>query len=252
MIKRLMQRRKLVIGGCIFAAIVLGVACTGITPAQASSCEVSISATGDQMLSSSSDWTWAASDGDLSKTPPLGIGQEVLSGGYVGSVLVNGPGTYSGERSLSADDILKFSTAQQVDSQGPGILTESLLVYSVGSPSAGVTCGSDSLDVEGANFSKSAYCEYAGVSTMFMTDALDYHSAGAISQGDTEQPDSLAMDITSSGNGYGSFAAGSRSLIGIGNTTAPGYVHSVSERLGVAGNFTVNGRARWSSFTEPI
>ena len=194
-----MQRRKLVIGGCIFAAVVLGVACTGITPAQAASCDVSIKAAGDQMLSSSSDWTWSASDGDLSKTPPLGIGQEVLSGGYVGSVLVNGPGTYSGDRSLSADEILEFSTGQQVDSQGPGILSESLIVYSVGSPAAGVTCGSDSLDAEGANFSKSAYCEYAGVSTMFMTDALNYHSAGGISQGDTELPDSLAMDVSSSG-----------------------------------------------------
>ena len=172
--------------------------------------------------------------GTFTKTPPLGIGQEVLSGGYVGSVLVNGPGTYSGDRSLSADEILEFSTDQQVDSQGPGILSESLMVYSVGSPSSGVTCGSDSLDVEGANFSKSAYCEYAGVSTMFMTDALNYHSAGGISQGDTELPDSLAMDVSSSGNGYGSFAAGSRSLIGIGNTTALGYVHTTSEKVGAS------------------
>jgi len=193
MIKRLSPRRKLVIGGCIFAAIVLGVACTGITPAQAASCDVSIQASGDQMLSSSSDWTWTASDGDLTKVPPLGIGQEVLQGGYSGSVLVNGPGTYSGERSLSADEILEFSTDQRVYSQGPGILSESLMVYSCGSPSAGVTCGSDSLDVEGANFSKSAYCEYAGASTMFMTDALNYHSAGGISQGDTDLPDSLEM-----------------------------------------------------------
>jgi hypothetical protein len=252
MIKRLMHRRKLVIGGCIFAAVVLGVACTGITPAQAASCEVSISATGDQMLSSSSDWTWTASDGDLSKTPPLGIGQEVLSGGYVGSVLVDGPGTYSGIRLLSADEILEFSTAQQVDSKGPGILTESLMVYSFGSPAAGVTCGSDSLDADGANFNRQAYCEYAGASTMFMTDALNYHSAGGISQGDTELPDSMTMDVLSSGNGYGSFAAGSRSLIGIGNTTALGYVHTVHEQIGAGGNFHLNGKMRWSSFTSTV
>lgn len=251
MIKRLIQRRKLVIGGCIFAAVVIGVACTGITPAQAASCEVSISAAGDQMLSSSSDWTWTASDGDLSKTPPLGIGQEVLQGGYSGSVLVNGPGTYSGDRSLSSDEILEFSTAQQVGSRGPGILSESLMVYSVGSPAAGVTCGADSLDVDGANFSKSAYCEYAGVSTMFMTDVLNYHSVGGISQGDTEQPDSLAMDVLSTGNGYGSFVVGSRSMIGIGNTTALGYIHTTSEKVGAGGNFIVGGKVRWSSFTSP-
>jgi hypothetical protein len=248
MIKRLSQRRKLVVGGCIFAAVVLGVACTGIAPAQAASCEVSVSAAGDQGLSSSTEWSWIASDGDLSKTPPLEIGQEVLSGGYSGLVLVNGPGTYSGARSLSADDTLEFSTDQQVDSQGPGIFSESLMVYSCGSPSSGVTCGSDSLDAEGANLTRSTYCEYAGASTMLLTDSLNYHSDGAISQGDIELPDSLAMDVSSSGNGYGSFAAGSRSLIGIGNTTALGYVHTTSERVGAAGNFLVNGRVRWSSF----
>jgi len=188
-----------------------------------------------------------ASDGDLTKVPPLGIGQEVLQGGYSGSVLVSGPGTYSGERSLSVDDTLEFSTAQQVDSQGPGILSESLMVYSVGSPSAGVTCGSDSLDAEGANLTRQAYCEYAGASTMFMTDSLNYRSAGGISQGDTEQPDSLMMDVSSVGNGYGSFAAGSRSLTGIGDTSTFGYVHTTSEKIGAAGNFVVNGRVGWSS-----
>ncbi|MEI7433317.1 MAG: hypothetical protein WCJ93_03585 [Methanomicrobiales archaeon] len=60
------------------------------------------------------------------------------------------------------------------------------------------------------------------------------------------------MDVSSSGSGYGSFAAGSRSLIGIGNTTALGYVHSTSEKVGAAGNFVVNGRVRWSSFTTTI
>ncbi|MEI7434870.1 MAG: hypothetical protein WCJ93_11525 [Methanomicrobiales archaeon] len=250
MIKRLMQRRKLVIGGCIFAAVVLGVACTGITPAQAASCEVAISASGDQGLSSSSEWSWMASDGDMTKVPPLGISPEVLSGGYSGSVLVNGPVTYSGDRSLSADDTLEFSTGQQVDSQGPGILTESLMVYSVGSPAAGVTCGSDSLDAEGANLTRQAYCEYAGVSTMFMTDALNYHSAGEISQGDTGQPDNMLMNMEATGHGSGQFSAGSRSLTGIGNTSALGYVHAVHEQIGAGGAFGVNGRVRWSSFTS--
>lgn len=252
MIKRLMQRRKLLIGGCIFAAIVLGVACTGITPAQAASCDVSISAAGDQMLSSSSDWTWTASDGDLSKTSPLGIGQEVLQGGYSGSVLVDGHGSLKSNRDLSTDKILEFSTGQQVDSQGPGILSESLMVNSCGSPSSGVTCGSDSLDAEGSNLTRQAYCEYAGVSTMFMTDALNYHSVGGISQGDTELPDSLAMDVSSSGNGYGIFATGSRSLIGIGNTTALGYVHTIHEEASAGGVFAMNGRMRWCSFTSSL
>jgi hypothetical protein len=252
MIKRLMQRRKLVIGGCIFAAIVLGVMCTGVSPAQASSCDVSIQASGDQGLSSSSEWSWIASDGDLTKVPPLGTGQEVLQGGYSGSVLVSGPGTIESNRGLSTNEILEFSTGQNVESQGPGILTESLMVYSCGSPAAGVTCGSTSLDAEGANLTRSAYCEYASMSGMFMTDSLAYRSDGAISQGDTEVPDSLTMDIYSSGNGYGSLNMGSRSLIGIGNTTALGYVHSTSEKVGTMGKFKVNGRMRWTSVASSV
>ncbi len=250
MIKRLSQRRKLVIGGCIFAAVVLGVACTGITPAQAASCEVAIQASGDSWLSSSSDWSWTASDGDLSKTPPLGIGQEILQGGYSGSVLVSGPGTLESYRSLSTDEILEFSTGQQVDSQAPGILSESLTVYSVGSPAAGVTCGSDSLDAEGANLTRSAYCEYASMSGMFMTDSLAYRSAGAISQGDIDRPDSLAMDISSAGTGSGLLVASSRSLVGIGNTSALGYVHAVHEETRAGGVFAMDGRMRWSSFAS--
>jgi hypothetical protein len=252
MIKRLSQRRKLVIGGCIFAAVVLGMASTGITPAQAASCEVSVSATGDQMLSSSSDWTWSASDGDISKIPPPGIGQEVISGVYVGSVLVAGPAQYSGELSLSSGDSLEFSTGQQVDCQAPGILSESLSVYSVGSPAAGVTCGSDSLDTGGANLTRSAYCGYASMSGTFITDSLAYRSAGAISQGNIELPDSLAMDISSAGSGAGMLSVGSRSLIGIGNTSALGYVHAVHEEARVFGNFAINGKMRWGSFTSSI
>ena len=116
-----MQRRKLVIGGCIFAAVVLGVACTGITPAQAASCEVAISATGDQMLSSSSDWTWAASDGDLSKTPPLGIGQEVLQGGYSDRSWWPVPGPIESNRGRCRR--MKYSSSRQVSrwtARGPG------------------------------------------------------------------------------------------------------------------------------------
>jgi hypothetical protein len=99
--------------------------------------------------------------------------------------------------------------------------------------------------------SQSAYCEYASTSGLFMTDSLAYRSAGAISQGDIDLPDSLAMDISSAGSGSGLLSVGSRSMIGIGNTTALGYVHSTSERVGVAGNLSVNGKVRWSSFTSP-
>jgi len=251
MIKRLSQRRNLVIGGCIFAAIVLGVACVS-PPAQAASCEVSLQASGDSWISSVSDWTWAASDGDLLKTPPLDIGQEVLQGGYSGSVLVSGPGAIESNRGLSTNEILLFSTDQKVNSEGPGILSESLMVNSCGAPSAGVTCGAGNLDADGANLTRQAYCEYAGISTMFMTDALNYQSVGGIIQGDTEQPDAMLMDIDAIGNGSGLLSTGSRSLIGIGNTSALGYVHTVREDVRAGGAFTMNGRMRWSSFISSL
>jgi len=125
------------------------------------------------------------------------------------------------------------------------------MVNSCGSPVSGVTCGSDSIDAEGANFTRPAYCEYASMSGMFMTDALDYHSAGGISQGDSELPDSLAMDISSAGRGSGMLSVGSRSLIGIGNTSALGYEHSVHEETRAGGVFAIDGRMRWSSFVSP-
>ena len=69
-------------------------------------------------------------------------------------------------------------------------------------------------------------------------------------QGDTELPDSMVMDMEATGHGSAQFSAGSRSLTGIGNTTALGYVHTTSEKIGAAGNFVVNGKVRWSSFTS--
>ncbi len=246
MIKRLAQRRKLVIGGCIFAAVVIGLACTA--PAHAALIDISIDASADKMLSGSSDWCWQASDGDLLATPPLGPGQEVITGGYTGSLLISGPARFSNERSLSTDSTLEFATDQQVDSQGSGIFSEGLSVYSVGSPASGVTCGSDSLDAEGANLTRTAYCEYASVYGQFITNRLGYHSSGSISQGDTERPDSMMMQIDASGHGSGSLSTGSTSMIGIGGTRQMGYAHSVHEQTTMEGNITLNGRVGWQSF----
>jgi len=247
MLKRLAQRRKLVIGGCIFAAVILGLACSA--PAHAALIDVSIDASADTMLSGSSEWCWQASDGDLSTTPPLGLGQEVITGGYSGTLLTSGPARISNERSLSSDSTLEFGTEQQVDSQGSGIFKEGLSVYSVGSPASGVTCGSDSLDPDGANLTRTAYCEYAGVNGQFITDCLGYHSSGSISQGDTERPDSMLMQIDATGHGSGSLSSSSRSLIGIGNTSVLGYVHAVHEEVRTDGMFRMNGRVKWTSFS---
>lgn len=249
MIKRLMQRRRLVISGCIFAAVVLGVACAGITPVRAATCEVAIEASGDQALTGSSEWTWTASDGDLALIPPLMPGQEVISGSYAGSVVVAGPVQYSGNRCINADSMLLFTTGQLADWQAPGIVSESLALFSVGAPASGITCGAGERDTDVDNLSRQAYSEYSGVSTLFMADSLNYRSAGSICQGDTEMPDSLSMDVSSEGHGYGSFRTVSRSVTGIGNTTLPGNICTTSEHFVASGLFTVNGKVRWSSFT---
>ncbi|MEI7434297.1 MAG: hypothetical protein WCJ93_08610 [Methanomicrobiales archaeon] len=61
-----------------------------------------------------------------------------------------------------------------------------------------------------------------------MTELLSYLSTGLISQSNIDWPDSMEMDISSAGRGTVMLAAGSRSMIGIGNTTALGYVHTTS------------------------
>jgi hypothetical protein len=39
-------------------------------------------------------------------------------------------------------------------------------------------------------------------------------------------------------------------LIGIGNTTALGYIHTTSENVGDFGTFEMNGKVRWGSFAK--
>lgn len=103
-----------------------------------------------------------------------------------------------------------------------GFYLSHYFVYSCGSLSAGVSCGSDSLDAERDSFIAALrIVKLLSISGLYLTDALNYHSAGGISQGETEQPDSRTKDSYSSGNGDGSLNMGPRSLMGIGNTTAP-------------------------------
>jgi hypothetical protein len=70
----------------------------------------------------------------------------------------------------------------------------------------------------------------------------------SVGVGDNDLPDSLAVDVTSAGRGSGMLVASSGSLVGIGNTSAPGYAHTTSEGVGAGGNVVVNGKVRWSSF----
>lgn len=248
MIKRLSRRRKLVIGGCIFAALVFGAACTGIV--DAGSMQVSISAAADASLLGASEWTWVASEGDLTRIPPAGTGQEIIRGSYSGSMIFSGPGTMATEKSLSSDDTFAFSTVQQVKTAAPGILTESISVDSCGSPAGGISCGYAAPDLEAENLTRSAYCEHAGMTALLLTSDLTYRSAGSISQGAIDVPDSLGMEINSNGIGSGTIKVTAFSLSGIGTGREAGYIHRIFEEMMAGGNFRINGNTRWASFTS--
>ncbi len=196
---RLTRRRTLLIGGCVFAAVILGVACTGTTPAQAATVDVAFMGSSDQSLIGSSDLTWVVSNGDLTKVPPLGTGQEVLSGGYQDGYILTGPSQYESSQVLNNSDIVHFYTVSQVKSTEPSIYEESMMLYSAGAAASGVTCGVDSLDAEGANFTATPYCETVFVRSLFMADDLAYRSVGSIDQADLEMPDAFAFTAIGSG-----------------------------------------------------
>ncbi|MCX6699005.1 MAG: hypothetical protein NTV68_03615 [Methanomicrobiales archaeon] len=62
----------------------------------------------DQSLVGSSDMTWIVSNGDLAKTPPLGIGHEVLSGGYHDGYILAGPSQYESSQVLNNSQYRSF------------------------------------------------------------------------------------------------------------------------------------------------
>ena len=250
MIRRLSTRQNLVIGGCIFAAVILGVACAGVTPAHAAGLEVAFSASGNDGLSCASDWTWTASDGDLGAGPPLAPGQEVIRGEYARTVLVAGPASVVSTNALSTGDILRFTTGQELTTRAAGIVKESLSAGSCRAPASGAGCGSTPGSEDKVNFSRSARCEQAYMDGTILADSMTYHSYGTVSQGDTGNLDTLAMNIVSGGLGLGCIAAGSRAMEGIGNTSAMGYVQSASSMVRVSGQFSAQGSTRWSSLPQ--
>ena len=151
---------------------------------------------------------------------------------------------------LNNSDIVHFNTVSQVQSTGPGIYEESMMLNSCGSAASGVTCGVDSLDAEGANFTATPYCETVITRSLFMADDLAYRSVGSVDQADLEMPDSFAFTAIGSGSGTGSFSFGSRSLAGIGTTTELGYVNSIGKDLMASGRFNIGEDVGWTSFAK--
>ncbi|MEI6842341.1 MAG: hypothetical protein WCK53_13825, partial [Methanomicrobiales archaeon] len=133
---------------------------------------------------------------------------------------------------------------------GPGIFEESMMLHSCGAAASGVTCGVDSLDAEGANFTATPYCETVVVHSLFMADDLAYRSVGSIDQADLEMPDAFGFTAIGSGSGTGSLSFGSRSLAGIGTTTDLGYTNYVGKNLMANGRFNIGEDVRWTSFSK--
>jgi hypothetical protein len=242
MTSRLARRRNLVIAGCIFAAVVSGIACTGVV--HASGLGISVSAAGDGPGISSTEWTWEASDGSLSWIPPAGPGQEVIRGGYSGSFVCSGPVDIRFSRSLESEDNPGFSTAQEMRADGSGTYQESVFINSCGAPGNDVSCSAAG---NTTSLNRSAYCEHAGAKVILMTDSLHYSSGGGVSQGAVENPDSLVFRSSAEGSGSGYFAAVSSSMNGIGSGRSPGYIQDVREEIAVSGRIRLDGSMNWTS-----
>jgi hypothetical protein len=241
MTSRLSRRRNLVIIGCVFAAVISGIACTGVV--HASGCEITVSAAGDGPVISSSDWIWEASDGSLF-TVPAGPGQEVIRGGYSGSVVSSGPANVGFSRTLESGDAPRFTTCQEIQAAGPGLYQESISVDSCGSSGGGVSCAaSDTM----TSLNRSAYCEHSVVSVVLITNGLHYSSEGAVSQGAVENPDSLAFRSSAEGSGSGTIVAMAGSMNGIGTEPDPGYRQYFREEVSVSGRIRLNGSVLWAS-----
>ena len=174
----------------------------------------------------------------------------MLGGSYQDGYILTGPSRYESSQKLNNSDIVHFDTVSQVQTSGPGICEESTMLHSCGAAASGVTCGVDSIDAEGVNFTAVPYCETVVVNTLFMSDDLVFRSVGSISQADVEMPDSFAFTEIGSGSGTGSFSFGSRSLAGIGNNSELGYVNSMGKDLMASGRFNIGEDVRWTSFAK--
>ncbi len=247
---RLTRRQKLVIGGCAFACLAAGIV-LGPCHARAATVDIACTSAASDYTIGLSDMAWAASDGDMTGIPPLGIGQEVITGGHREQLLVSGPARYYSLKGLNNTEIIRFGSENALDSEGPGMYEESHWVDSCGSATSGVDCASgDELNRDGANFTATPYCERLVTTNSFMADRLTYRSSGEITQADSNLPDSLLSDTNTTGHGTGSFRAVGGTKAGIGNTNDLGYTNELQEQVHVGGSFDLAGKVRWTSFRK--
>jgi hypothetical protein len=148
-------------------------------------------------------------------------------------------------------DIVHFDTMTHVNSTRPGHYEEIMMLHSAEAAASGVvTCGVDSLDAEGKNFTATSYCETVVVHSQLTVDDLVYRSVGSVDQADLEMPDMFSFVTIGSGSGFGSISFGSGSWADNDKTTEIGYVNSFSKDIMAYGRFNIGEDVRWSSFAK--
>lgn len=232
---RLMKRRAMILGGCVFTCLFCLVAVS-----QGAVMQLTTQGSGSLGVCASSDLQWAASSGDMSDTGNLSPGQETLTGTYSGFALTSGPSAVQSARTLDQSSIIQFQGEQHVKSAGPGSTGENYALFSVGAPGEATCDNTTTIFIP--------YCEAAIASSLIQGSNLAYDGMGAISQADDVIPDSFDVMMQATGDGQGSLSFGTITKAGIDNTTALGYTNHASQSITGYGEFSVSQSVVWDSF----
>lgn len=223
---------------------------------------VQVGATGETLFGDSQA-LWTISDGDMTGTPPLYCGQEIVTGSSAERFLLTGPSSYMGSLVLNNAEIINMDVEKSVTSTGPGYYQNSLYFEGVdeGTPEGG--CGGEEFASQGATEvtpegevsnettpAEDSYCSRVLVDTTLMGSMMNYKSLGGISAWASDAPDALGMNFSGSVNGIGSVYVGSQSMTSNGGGPGIlGYENMVSTRIQAIGKpATIGGNIKWTSF----
>ena len=239
-----MQRRRLVVVACCFAAV----ACAFVGIGQGATINLQTFAKGSDFVFGNSAVMFTASSGDLLNQPPLQAAQEVEAGGQSDTVFAAGGGTYSSTLAVDSREIVKSDTKRQVQMDGPGSFTESAFYFGAGNSFTGNAspCDINATLLNGTY----PYNELSYVTGSFSGSALKYQSTIGLSALAVEQPDSLTALMQASGEGYGSIHTGVLSEIGFDCNTTVGYQQAEVSDIMAGGNYEIGTAFQFTSFRD--
>ncbi len=232
--------------GLILALLLVGV-CAG------SGMTVQVDATGST-LSGDTTAIWTISDGSMTEAPPLGCGQEIVTGISTERFLTTGQSSYEGAFALNNSDIIHMDIAKAITATGTSIYSNSLALGGVASGAPEGGCGGDEFappTTENETIpSEDPYCSLVSVQASLMGSQLQYGSAGQINAWATDVPDDFMMDFAGSVNGVGTVTIGSYAMTANGGGPGIlGYENQYTSRIQAIGKpATIGGRIQWSSF----